>query len=252
MSEAVRAAVSAVGMFVLVLTFIEVGIRLGRFQIRRTGAPEGGTGTVDAAILGLLGLLIGFSFSGAYTRMEDRRALIAVEANAIGTAYLRLDLLAPEAQGELRRLFRRYLEARVESYESIVADFPRYRARVTGLQQEIWSRAVAACGGQPTSLLVLPAINEMIDITTTRELLARIRVPSLIIALLFIVAMVSSLLAGYGMSTRQRRSLLHMFLLAAIIATSIYVIQDLANPRVGLIRLDASDLMLQYLLEKVG
>jgi hypothetical protein len=106
--------------------------------------------------------------------------------------------------------------------------------------------------GPPVTIVVLPAINEMIDITTTREMVAMTRVPGVIITLLFAVSLISALLAGYAMSTWMRRSWLHMILFAAIIAISIYVILDLENPRIGLIRLDAADVVLQHLLEKIN
>jgi hypothetical protein len=256
MSEASIAALSAVGLFIGVLLFLEGGIRLGRAQSRRAGGSlEGGTGVIDTAVLALLGLLIGFTFNGAYARMESRRALIAREANAIGTAYLRLDLLPGEAQKVLRPLFRQYLEARLRSYEAIMADVPGYRAELGRLQGEIWTKAEVACRqvpGPPVTIVVLPAINEMIDITTTREMVAMTRVPGVIITLLFAVSLISALLAGYAMSTWMRRSWLHMILFAAIIAISIYVILDLENPRIGLIRLDAADVVLQHLLEKIN
>jgi hypothetical protein len=245
MSEASIAALSAVGLFIGVLLFLEGGIRLGRAQSRRAGGSlEGGTGVIDTAVLALLGLLIGFTFNGAYARMD-----------AIGTAYLRLDLLPGEAQKVLRPLFRQYLEARLRSYEAIMADVPGYRAELGRLQGEIWTKAEVACRqvpGPPVTIVVLPAINEMIDITTTREMVAMTRVPGVIITLLFAVSLISALLAGYAMSTWMRRSWLHMILFAAIIAISIYVILDLENPRIGLIRLDAADVVLQHLLEKIN
>jgi hypothetical protein len=255
-SESTIAILSGVGLFVGVLIFVEAGIRLGRYQARRAGGVEGGTSIVDTAMLGLLGLLIGFTYSASYGRLENRRALIAHETNAIGTAYLRLDVLPEEAQPHLRRLFRQYLEARLLPYDRIIADVPTYRAELGRLQGEIWSSAVVACRqqqqGMLTSIVVLPALNEMIDVTTTREMVAITRTPGVIILLIFVVALISSLLAGYAMSTRKQRSVLHTILFAVIIAISVYVILDLENPREGIIRLDATDTVLQGLLQKIN
>ena len=78
--------------------------------------PDDGLRAVEAALFALMGLMLGFAFAGAVSRLDARRELIVREANAIGTAYLRVDLLPAAAQPELRQLFRRYLEARMRVY----------------------------------------------------------------------------------------------------------------------------------------
>ena len=78
-----------------------------------------GLGAVDGAVFALLGLMIAFTFSGAASRLEVRRQLIVQEANAIGTAYLRLDLLPPGAQPGLREDFRQYVDARLAVYSKL-------------------------------------------------------------------------------------------------------------------------------------
>ena len=95
-----------VGFFVAMVLCLEVGRTLGR-QARGKGGAVG-VGTIDAALFALLGLLIAFTFSGAATRFEGRRDLIRDEANAVGTAWLRVDLVTPAAQPVLRQDFRRY------------------------------------------------------------------------------------------------------------------------------------------------
>jgi hypothetical protein len=128
----------------------------------------------------LLGLLIAFTFSGAATRFDERRNLIVQETNDIGTAYLRLDLLPVSAQPVLRDLFRRHVDSRLEVYRKL-PDIEAARAelvRSNQLQGEIWSQAVAA--GRMTeappaaNMLVLPALNQMIDIEYPRLGLIRV------------------------------------------------------------------------------
>ena len=99
---------------------------------------------MEAAIFALLGLLLGFSFSGATTRLEARRQLIIGEANAIGTAYLRLDELPASDQPEMRHLFREYVDARVAAYAQVpdMKAFHQGVAQAGQLQQQIWARAV--------------------------------------------------------------------------------------------------------------
>jgi len=113
------AAVSA-GLFAAILVCLEIGYRIGGASSRKHNelAYEG-TGTIDAAVFALLGLLLGFSFAGATSRFDGRRQLIVHEANAIGTAYLRLDLLPASEQPVMRGMFREYLDARLRAYERI-------------------------------------------------------------------------------------------------------------------------------------
>ena len=100
--------VLAVSLFVGVLAFLELGRRVGRRRIASGGAEAGGFGAVESAIFGLMGLLIAFTFSGAASRFDGRRDLVTQEANAIGTAWLRIDLVPVDAQAKLRDLFRLY------------------------------------------------------------------------------------------------------------------------------------------------
>src|SRR5512147_2359963 len=114
MNRVIVASLFAAGLFVGMILLLEFGRRLGQ---RRQGKDEegarAGLGAVEGAVFALLGLLIAFTFSGAASRFDARRDLIVTEANAIGTAWLRLDLLSPGAQSELRDLFRKYLDLRL-------------------------------------------------------------------------------------------------------------------------------------------
>ena len=229
----------------------EVGRRLGVAQIARD--PEGlskGIGAAEAAVFGLLGLLLAFSFSGAASRFEDRRHLITSEANAIGTAYLRIDLLSPDAQPQMKELFRQYVDARLESYRN-AADAAATSASLAEdavLQSEIWKRAVAETMRpgmpNPPAMLLLPALNEMIDITTTRVMATRNHPPPVVFMMLAALAVVGALLVGYGTSVNKQRSWLHTLAYAVILSFTTYVIIDLEFPRLGLIRVDSADRVL--------
>ena len=236
----------AAGLFVGVLVFLEVGRRIGRRRVA-SGVAEGGFGAIESAIFGLMGLLIAFTFSGAAARFDDRRHLVTQEANAIGTAWLRIDLVPGEAQAKLRDLFRRYLDSRLESYraakktELAMAEY----ARSTALQQDIWTVAVAACrdpGAAPGApLLLLPALNEMIDITTTRLMATRIHPPPVIFAMLIVLTLAGALLAGHAMAAHPTWSWTHGLALAAVLSATVYIIIDIEYPRLGFIRVDAAD-----------
>jgi hypothetical protein len=251
MDNVLTAVLFAVSLFVGMLILLETGRRVG--QRRLAVDPEGaraGLGTVDAAIFALLGLLLAFTFTGAAVRFDTRRSLVVEETNNIGTAWLRLDLLSADAQPAIRESFRRYLDARIEAYEKIpdMAAVQDALARSAALQTEIWRRATAATmseGAPPSGpMLLLPALNAMFDITTTRTAVTRMHPPAIIFFMLAAVALASSLLAGYGMAGGKAHSWMHMISFAAIIAVSVYVILDLELPRLGLIRVQNFDQLL--------
>ena len=235
----------AVALFLGMLVCLEIGRRLGKRRLTRD--PESamaGLGAVEGAIFGLYGLLIAFTFSGAPGRLDSRRRLIAEEANAIGTAYLRLDLLATESQPALRQLFREYLDSRLEAHRKI-PDVEAAKAELATsekLQREIWNRATAATrspGAHPDAAkLLIPALNQMIDITTTRLMAMRIHPPKIIFGLLFVLALVCSVLAGYGMAGSRQRSWLHILSFAAITVITVFAILEIEYPRSGFIRLE--------------
>lgn len=232
-------------LFLGMLVSLEIGRRLALRAAPGTGDKEG-LGVIDGAIFALLGLLVAFTFSGAAARFEERRHLIVEEANDIGTAYLRIDLLPAEAQPEIRDLFRQYVDARLAIYRDL-RDLDIVRSRMTRsqeLQGEIWSKSVAASKQTNTttaSMLLLPALNAMFDITTVRLGATENHPPKVIFAMLALIALASSLMAGYEMAGAKRRSWLHTLGYAVILSIAVYVILDLEYPRLGLIRVDASD-----------
>ena len=251
MANVVNFWLAAGGLLVVILALLEVGRRIGIH--RRKVDPESasaGLGTVDGAVFGLMGLLIAFTFSGAAARFDVRRQLVGEEANAIGTAYLRLELLSQSAQPVLRQDFRDYLDARLAILPKLQISIEAAKqelARSIAFQDKIWNEAVAACretNSPATTTLVLSSLNQMIDITTTR-LVAQQMHPHVVVFYGFgLLVMASSLLAGYGMAGSKLRSWMHMLVFAVVMAGSTYVILDLEYPRIGLIRVDKADQVL--------
>jgi len=247
MSLTLIAWLSTLGLFAALLIGSELGRRIGVARLARDqGLPEG-AGTAESAVFALLGLLIAFTFSGAASRFEDRRQLISDEANAIGTAYLRLDVLPRDAQAEMRGLFRRYLDNRTASYRD-VEDLAATQARLAEgntLQGEIWKKASTACQRPDAPsfapMLLLPALNDMIDITATRVAATQNHPPPVVFVLLVGLSLLSAMLVGYNTSTNKERSWLHTVIFAAMLSVTMYVIVDLEFPRVGLIRVDSAD-----------
>lgn len=237
----------AVFLFAAVLVCIEIGRRFG-LQRKKQGLEPGksGTGAVDAAVFGLLGLLIAFTFSGAASRFDARRMQIVNEANAIGTAYLRVDLLPADQQPEMRELFRAYADERLAIYRAI-PDMEKVRShQVSAMAQQdkLWKSGVAACAKAPTPAvmsLFVPAMNEMFDLATLRTAAADLHVPPIVIIMLVVIALGCSLLAGFDMAAAKGRSWMHYLGFALLIAMVVFVILDMEYPRLGLIRINSFD-----------
>jgi hypothetical protein len=235
------------GLFAGMLLMLTIGQRWGQRSLgQETDVVRSRLTGVETAIFGLMGLMIAFTFSGAAARYELRRSLIVDEANAIGTAYLRLDLLPAASQPPLREKFRQYAEARIAAYR-VLPDIEASNARAAvamTLQSEIWAGTLAALKEAPpqATIVVIPALNQMIDVTTARATAAHTHTPKLIFAVLLILGLVCSLLAGYVLAyTKTGNVRLHIYAFAVIVTLTIYVIFDLDYPRFGLIRLDFAD-----------
>lgn len=241
-------SLQALGLAVGMLVMLELGRRLGRRSIQR-GGSTGGTGALEGALFGLLGLLIAFSFSGAAGRFDARRALIVQEANDIGTAYLRVDLLPQDSQPAIRDLFRRYVDSRIKTYE-LTADPEAAHAeygRSQDIQAALWARSTQACEERKdpsTTSLVIASLNAMFDTASTRAAATEMHAPGVVFALLCVLALVCSLVAGHAMAAAERRHWLHWVAFAAAVGVSFYVIADLEYPRRDLIRVDAFDHLL--------
>jgi hypothetical protein len=241
----------ATALLVGMLMCLEVGRRLGKHSLAND--PQGalsGIGVAQGAMFTLYGLLLAFTFSEATSRYNARIQLIQEEANAIGTAYLRLDLLAAEAQPALREQLRKYVDSRLEVYRK-APDIAAVKAELSEsakLQTGIWTQTVAVSrlpGGHPDAAkMLLPAVNAMFDIAATRTMAARIHPPPIIFRLLFVLALLCSVLIGYGLAGSKQRNWLHSIAFAVVTAISVYVILDLDYPRAGLIRVDAYDQVL--------
>lgn len=246
-----------IALLVGMLLMLELGRRAELRRLARD--PEGakeGLGALEGSIFGLLGLLIAFTFAGAAGRYDDRRELVVQEANAIGDAWARFDTLPAATQPALRDGMRRYLESRLETYRRIpdLEAVMQELERSNRIQDEIWKGAVAACAtpeGQRVTMLVLPALDDAFDMTLVRTAAAMRHPPTVIFAMLFLLALASALIAGHGMAKGTRRNWTYMVGFALTTAVAVYTILDIEFPRIGLIRVDAADQLLEDVLESM-
>jgi hypothetical protein len=235
-------------LMALLLACMETGRRIRRR--RHDAQTSSGLSVIDGAVFGLLGLLLAFAFSGADSRFEARRQLIVTETNAIGTAWLRIDLLPVATQPQIRQDFRQYVDDRIAFYRELNSEPARANdalAESNALQTKIWAESIAAAreAPQPAVLsLVSQSLNDMIDITTTRAVALETHPPLAIYVLLFVLALASSLVAGFDMGDQPKRQWLHTAVYAVALTITIYTILDLEFPRVGIVRVDRYDQVL--------
>lgn len=239
----------AIGLIAGVFLCIEAGHQLGVFRrSRNSGKLQPMLAPIEGAIFGLMGLLVSFTFYGAGSRFETRRSIVVREANAISTTYLRLDLLPPQRQPDLREEFRRYLRSRLE----VFAQFPNVKAvhealnHSSALQRDLWEKTVNAAKeiGPAEKSLIMASLNETIDITTDSTVALTTHPPTMVFLMLVLTVIVSSAVAGYDMSSSETRDWVSTVSFALVVGIALYMILDYEFPRIGFIRIDPVDQIL--------
>jgi hypothetical protein len=195
----------------------------------------------QAALLALAALLIGFTFSMAQTRYDNRKHMVVDEANAIGTTYQRTHLIDDAQGGPLRALLRRYVDVRLE-FTNAGGD----RARIaellrqsSELADQIWTRVAAAgrADRTPTTALLVSATNEMLDAGETHLAALENPLPPTVFLVLVLVTAVAMGSVGYESGLQGRMHALGMFVAPVLLAVVIGLVFDLAHPRMGIIRI---------------
>jgi hypothetical protein len=199
---------------------------------------------VQGAMLTLLGLIIGFTFSMAISRFDQRKNLEEGEANAIGTEYVRADLL-PAAEGaKVRTLLRAYTEERIRFYTARGREEEsRINVRTAQLQNELWAAIVPAASANPNQLmaLVLSGMNDVLNSQGYAQAAWWNRIPPAAWLLMLVIAMGCCVSVGYG-SRDARRERWLMLAVPFIVAISFFSIADIDSPRSGVIRVAPQNL----------
>jgi hypothetical protein len=191
---------------------------------------------VQGAALTLMGLLIGFTFSMAISRYEQRKNFEEAEANAIGTEYVRADLLPVADAERVRSLLRNYLEQRVLFYTTRDGQQLRQIDTTTAqLQNNLWSAIRASAATQSTPLVAIAAsgMNDVLNSQGYTQAAWWNRIPVEAWVLLAAIAVGCNLLIGYG--ARRTSTFLFMVLPLAV-SVSFFLIADIDSPRGGLTR----------------
>ena len=235
----------------------EIGYRIGqRHSPERRKAHQGQSGALQGALLGLLGLLLGFTFAMSVGRYDARKQLVLDEANAIGTAWLRAAMLSDPARESIRATLKDYVSARLEGarVSSDSPEFSEQAARSERDQGAMWRAAVAEAktNNTPSSALFTSALNDLIDLDSKRQAAMRNHVPATVWLLLMLVSATVCWTTGYATGLGESgRHALSMVILPALLTVVITIIADLDNPHRGLIQVNQQIMIdLQKTLQK--
>jgi hypothetical protein len=235
----------AASLFIAIIVFNEAGFRIGRFVQARTGSEvKTLTGSIQASILGLLALLLGFTFSMSMQRFDNRSMALIDEANAIGTAILRVRLLPEKYENEANEYFREYVDLRVAIGKiDLTKQHERktHNKQIADLQSKLWSLAISATNDDPRAVTTgafVKSLNDVIDSQGKRNALLQMHVPEVVLILLFVVFISSGGILGYSAGLSGKRVFAPIVLVSLLITLIVFIIIDLDRPKRGLIQVN--------------
>jgi hypothetical protein len=233
-----------------VLALLVLALEVG-FQLSHYPSMEGAA-ALQGPVLGLMSLLLAFSYAMAADRYTMRRALVVKEANAIGTFYLRTGFLGDPTRSQIRTRLQRYTELHVDAPQVAldVRRFAKLCAEGDALQREIWSRleAVVPTTDADVVLLNTQALNAVIDVSAERLEALQNRIPESIFFLLVGAVLASGVLVGYG--PRARRGWLSWAIFSLLVTFVMFTLFDLDRPGHGLVRTSQEPLLdVQHLIQ---
>lgn len=221
------------------VVLFESGFRFGNQLHRRNPEAEvgGATGGVTAGLLGLLAFILAITIGIAGNRHQTRMELVATEANAIGTAFLRTDLVEEPARTALRDLLREYVDLRLAISREEVT-FQEVAARSEDIHNQLWSITMVKANEHPgleTTSLLVDSVNEVIDVHGLRLFYAQAQIPPLLWIVFYMTAGLSFFIIGILNSAVGRRNLIPVILFALVLALVLALIMDLDRAQQGLL-----------------
>jgi hypothetical protein len=233
-------------VFLIALIVLSLAAWAGAWLRRRSREPDEADRSdfdvVQGATLTLLGLIIGFSFSMAIARYDQRKVYEEAEANAIGTEYVRADLLPETDAGRTRELLRSYTDLRIAFYRTRdEGELARIAVQTTAIQDQMWKIMARAASAQPTPVTALAAagMNDVLNSQGYTQAAWWNRIPEAAWGLMFVIAIFANVMLGYGVK-RARLGLL--VILPLLVAISFFLIADIDSPRRGVIRVSPQNL----------
>jgi hypothetical protein len=237
-------------LFVLILLANEIGFRAGRhFKKRTNGDVKTQTNTIQAGILGLLALILGFTFTMSLQRYNNRGQAVIEEANAIGTTLLRTQLLPTPYDSITHALIQQYVDLRLQiSNKDLTSINERYTLNMETdkVQSQIWEKAIEAAEIDSRSVTTgyfIVSLNEMIDARGKRNAFLQLHVPEVILYLLFIVFIITGALMGYSSGLGEVRTIVPSVMMSFLIVLLVFIIIDLDRPKRGIIKVKQDSMM---------
>jgi len=242
----IPAPLIAFTVFLLILLLNWLGYRFKHYQLKRyPNAEMDNLGPIEGSLLGLMALLLAFSFGNSASKFEGHREIIIEEANSIGTVILRCDLYPDTPRNLLIANMKEYLEARIDYYEGRADEEKIIKAleKTKSVSKNIW-KIVTEESTKPNALVrsnqMIPAVNNMFDIVTTREGARIAKVPPLILLMLIVLIQTSAFLVGYSQKSKKRNLVMN-YGFAVMISLALYLVLELDRPRRGIINLDSTE-----------
>jgi hypothetical protein len=228
-------------IFLVSLVLLIAATEIGRWFGKRGGSRvEDNVPTLEGAVLGLLALMIGFTFAMALSRFEAHRDAVLDEANAIGSTALRARLLPAPNNAECIKLLKSYVQVRLDITQHVLssAEFNAATSRSNEIQESLWRQAKAVAmidnGMVPTGLFI-QSLNDMFDNQAKHQSAIRDRVPNIVFLTLYSIAAIASALAGYASGLGRRPSQFPVYVMIVLVCALILLIQDLNRPLTGFI-----------------
>jgi len=242
-----------VGVFTLLIAAMEIGRRSGLWRSRKSKpTPDDHTrdGYIVTGVLGLLALLLGFTFSLAIDRFDARRSLAMQESNSIQTALLRTDALNEPYRTKIRELVIAYIDNRLDAADLVAGKYAdRIAQKTDKLHAQIWHATVAMVKANPSpiDMAFMDSINQMFDMANGRKSASKAHVPSVVFILLVLYMTIASGVLGYVL-THSHRGLAVGFML--LLTLALMVIVDIDGPTRG--SLQDTQIYIANLKKKLG
>ena len=238
-------------LFFLMLTAIWIGYKTGYKQTK----SDNKNAEISSSLLGLLALILGFTFAMAGSRYENRKNNLIYEANCIGTAILRADIYPDSLKNEFKKDFKSYLNSRRDYYllDNDEQKFTASLKQSAMVSDKLWNRAAFYAKDKDyfiQSNMMLPALNEMFDSASKSNMVLDSKVPETIVYLMLAFSIIISFFIGYNSGLEKKINTKFITGFCFLICIVIFITLDLDRPRRGLITIDSEISLMQKLDQK--
>jgi hypothetical protein len=246
----INSGLIAAALLVSMVIAMEIGLRIGRAaKAPRNSAAIEHVNGIQASMLGILALLLAFTLSLSLQRFDSRSEAVVDEANAIGTAYLRSQLLPAPVQAEARAVLREYLDLRVQAGVTTLVDNAAEQAliaKTVHMQNALWANALRAAEADPrpvTAGLYIQSVNDLIDSFGRRDATISRHVPEVVLLLMYGTFLLVGSIVGFACGAAGHRPSFASYVMVVLIIALVSIVIDLDRPRRGLITVSQKSLL---------